>query len=113
MHKSPTFIAPQLFDDPAAALAQAQHIYNSSVAFLREAMHHFVTGADAGNARIRACYPFVRLHSRSVSRQEAGLQNRLSYGFVAGPGRFETTLTRPDLFAHYFWVCHQVGQFER
>ena len=99
MHKSPAFIAPQLFDDPAAALAQVQHIYRNSVDFLRGAMHDFVTGADPGHARIRACYPFVRLHSRSVSRQEAGLQNRLSYGFVAGPGRFETTLTRPDLYS--------------
>ena len=102
MHKSPTFIAPQLFDDPAAALAQVQHIYDSSVAFLREAMHDFVAGAEPAGARIRACYPFVRLHSRSVSRQEAGLQSRLSYGFVAGPGRFETTLTRPDLYADYY-----------
>ena len=24
------------------------------------------------------------------------------YGFVAGPGVFETTLTRPDLFGHYY-----------
>jgi AMP nucleosidase len=102
MHKSPAFIAPQLFDDPATALAQVQHIYRNSVDFLRGAMHDFVTGADPGHARIRACYPFVRLHSRSVSRQEAGLQNRLSYGFVAGPGRFETTLTRPDLYSDYY-----------
>ncbi|HWI10981.1 MAG TPA: AMP nucleosidase, partial [Burkholderiaceae bacterium] len=28
--------------------------------------------------------------------------SRLSYGFVAGPGTFETTLTRPDLFANYY-----------
>jgi AMP nucleosidase len=26
----------------------------------------------------------------------------LSYGFVAGPGVYETTLTRPDLFASYY-----------
>ena len=26
----------------------------------------------------------------------------LRYGFVAGPGRYETTLTRPDLFARYY-----------
>jgi AMP nucleosidase len=28
--------------------------------------------------------------------------SRLSYGFVAGPGTYETTLTRPDLFGRYF-----------
>ena len=102
MHKSPAFIAPQLYDDPAAALAQVQHIYQTNIDFLRNAMHGFVHGADTGGARIRACYPFVRLHSRSVSRLESGLQSRLSYGFVAGPGRFETTLTRPDLYADYY-----------
>ena len=102
MHKSPAFIAPQLYDDPAAALAQVQHIYRHSIDFLRGAMHDFVAGADVGLTRIRACYPFVRLHSRSVSRLESGLQSRLSYGFVAGPGRFETTLSRPDLYAGYY-----------
>lgn len=102
MHKSPAFIAPQLFDDPTTALAQVQHIYRSSVDFLRSAMHGFVSGTGGEPARVRACYPFVRLHSRSVSRRETGMQNRLSYGFVAGPGRFETTLTRPDLYADYY-----------
>jgi AMP nucleosidase len=28
--------------------------------------------------------------------------SRLAYGFVAGPGRYETTLTRPDLFGNYY-----------
>ena len=28
--------------------------------------------------------------------------SRLSYGFVAGPGTFQTTLTRPDLFSNYY-----------
>ena len=35
-------------------------------------------------------------------RQPVGVQERLSYGFVAGPGVYETTLTRPDLFEHYY-----------
>jgi AMP nucleosidase len=32
----------------------------------------------------------------------ARADSRLSYGFVAGPGVYETTLTRPDLFAAYY-----------
>ena len=32
----------------------------------------------------------------------ARADSRLSYGFVAGPGTYETTLTRPDLFANYY-----------
>jgi AMP nucleosidase len=98
MHKTPPFTAPLVFSDPAAALAQVQRIYRDNVEFLRAAMRHFVVGQDMSGVRVRACYPFVRLHTHSALHQGSG---RLSYGFVAGPGRFETTLTRPDLFADY------------
>ncbi len=37
-----------------------------------------------------------------MSRRTTGDTSHLSYGFVAGPGRFETTLTRPDLYAAYY-----------
>jgi len=106
MHKTPDFTAPLFFDDPAQALAQVQHIYQHSVDFLRQAMREFVAGDDHGGAHVRACYPYVRLHTHSVLRQGSGAQSpahtRLSYGFVAGAGRYETTLTRPDLYADYY-----------
>ena len=44
---------------------------------------------------MRACYPFVRVQTTTVARADS----RLSYGFVSGPGVYDTTLTRPDLFA--------------
>jgi AMP nucleosidase len=53
------------------------------------------------DTRVRAFYPFVRVQVTTASRRAEGLNSRLSYGFVAEPGRFETTLTRPDLFAYY------------
>ncbi len=93
----PTYIAPSCFDDPAAALAQVRVIYDGSVAHLRESLQRFV-GGEALSARVRACYPFVRVHTDTVARADS----RLSYGFVAGPGTFETTLTRPDLFGNYY-----------
>ncbi|WP_296495380.1 AMP nucleosidase, partial [Rhodoferax sp.] len=97
----PAFIAPMRFTDPAAALAQARLIYDNSIAHLRQAMQRFVAGEDLpGHAR--ACYPFVRVHTATVTRQSSSESARLSYGFVAGPGRFETTLTRPDLYARYY-----------
>jgi AMP nucleosidase len=68
---------------------------------LRQAMREFVAGADMNDTRVRAFYPFVRVQVTSASRRPEGLNSRLSYGFVAEPGRFETTLTRPDLFAYY------------
>jgi AMP nucleosidase len=97
----PNFIAPARFTDPAAALAQVMRIYDSSIAHLREAMARFVAGDDL-DGHVRACYPFVRVHTDTVSRNAAPELARLSYGFVAGPGRFETTLTRPDLYCDYY-----------
>ena len=97
----PPFIAPQKFTDPAAALAKATEIYDSSVGHLRSAMQHFVAG-DALAQGVRACYPFVRVHTDSLLRQNSLDSARFSFGFVAGTGRFETTLTRPELFADYY-----------
>jgi AMP nucleosidase len=97
----PDFIAPMRFTDPAAALAQARLIYDTSIAHLRQAMQAYVRG-DALPGHVRACYPFVRVQTDTASRLDSVQTARLSYGFVAGPGRFETTLTRPDLYANYY-----------
>ncbi|MBL8371723.1 MAG: AMP nucleosidase [Burkholderiaceae bacterium] len=101
----PPFIAPQRYTDAAAAVAQVQSIYQASLAHLREAMRRFVAGEPLPGQtdarvlpRVRACYPFVRVQTASMGHGDS----RLSYGFVAGPGRFETTLTRPDLYGPYY-----------
>ena len=96
MTSLPLFIAPARFDSPEAALAQVEAIYRSSIDHLRGALQRFVAGEDDGQP-VRACYPFVRVRTDTVARADS----RLSYGFVAGPGSFETTITRPDLFASY------------
>ena len=97
----PTFVAPARFTDPVAALAQAREIYDSSIKHLREAMRRFVAGEDLPG-HVRACYPFVRVQTHTVARLNPVESAHLSYGFVAGPGRFETTLTRPDLYCDYY-----------
>ena len=94
---APDYVAPASFTDPAAALAQVRAIYDGSIAHLRAALADFVAGG-ANTARVRGCYPFVRVHTDTVARADS----RLSYGFVAGPGTYETTLTRPDLFSNYY-----------
>jgi AMP nucleosidase len=99
MHSQPTFIAPAQFTDAAQALAQVQRIYDNSVAHLRESLQAFVAGT-LPESKVRACYPFARLRTHSSARA-ATADKRRSYGFVQGPGVYETTLTRPDLFAHY------------
>jgi AMP nucleosidase len=97
----PAYIAPSRFTDPAAALAKAREIYEASIAHLRDAMQRFVAG-ETLPSHVRACYPFVRVQTDTVSRQNSPDSMGLSYGFVAGPGRFETTLTRPDLYGAYY-----------
>ena len=101
MNNQAPFIAPQKFTSAAAALAQVQSIYAQSIAHLRACMQAFVAGED-GLGHVRAFYPLVRLHTDTVSRTGKAEGTGLSYGFVAGPGRFETTLTRPDLYGRYY-----------
>jgi AMP nucleosidase len=93
----PPFFAPLRFRDPEGAVEQVRKIYEGSSAFLREMLQRFVAGEEVPR-HVRACYPFVRVHTATVARADS----RLAYGFVAGPGTYETTLTRPDLFADYY-----------
>ncbi len=92
-----TFTAPTEHDDPAAALAQIQHIYQQQIEHLRQHMQRFVAG-ETPPQPVRAYYPLVRLRTHTVARAPT----QLAYGFVEGPGHYETTLTRPDLFASYY-----------
>jgi AMP nucleosidase len=101
MLTEPPFIAPQRFLNAGEALAQVQRIYGQSITHLRDAMRRFVAGDDT-LGHVRACYPLVRVKTDTVSRQGNAEGAGLSYGFVAGPGRFETTITRPDLFHAYY-----------
>ena len=96
MTLTPPFLAPSRHTDPDAALAQVQRIYQQQIDHLREAMRRFVAG-EALEGPVRAFYPYVRIETHTVARAESPL----AYGFVEGPGRYETTLTRPDLFASY------------
>jgi AMP nucleosidase len=94
---TPPLIDTESFTDAQAAWERVQQVYSQGIAHLRQALHEFVGGRDF-DGRVRACYPFVRIQTHTVARADS----RLSYGFVAGPGTFETTLTRPDLFASYY-----------
>ena len=101
MQRPTNFIAPELFDDAAAALQRVQAIYEQSLHHLREAMRRYVAGEPMVD-KVRACYPFVRIQTHTVWTPPKSLATEwLSYGFVASAGRYETTLTRPDLFAFY------------
>jgi AMP nucleosidase len=100
MPSLPEFIAPMAFSDAREALAQAQRIYVEGVAHLRRALVQYVEMPELPThpmRRVRAFYPFVRLQVRHAVHPETGP----AFGFVAEPGHYETTLTRPDLFGPY------------
>jgi len=83
--------------DPEAALAHVQHLYRAQIKCLHMSMQRFVAG-HSPDERVRAFYPFVRVRTTTVARAASSL----TYGFVEGAGCYETTLTRPDLFANYY-----------
>ncbi|MGE5450359.1 MAG: AMP nucleosidase [Acidobacteriota bacterium] len=87
----------QRFDQAQAALDHVIQLYESQIAYLRDALQRFVSG-EVLTEHVRGRYPFVRVQTDTVKMADS----RLSYGFVAGPGTYETTLTRPDLFADYY-----------
>ncbi|MDE2592857.1 MAG: AMP nucleosidase [Burkholderiales bacterium] len=87
----------QRFDQAQAALDHVTQLYDAQIAYLRDALQRFVSGEVLAE-HVRGRYPFVRVQTDTVKMADS----RLSYGFVAGPGTYETTLTRPDLFAEYY-----------
>jgi AMP nucleosidase len=101
IHPVPRVLAPERIDteafrDAAAAVGRLQEIYERNTRFLRDRFEEFANG-ETFIRRVRATYPFVRITISTHAR----LDLRLSYGFVAGPGMHETTVTRPDLFRAY------------
>ncbi|QYX57254.1 AMP nucleosidase [Roseovarius sp. SCSIO 43702] len=94
--QSPDAGGPRAFDDPVAAVDRLVELYDEAVTFLRAEF----TGALAGQVptgRIRAYYPEIRIATAS----HAKIDTRLSFGYVAAPGVYATTVTRPDLFRDY------------
>ncbi len=99
---SPTVPAAEAFDDPKAAVARLRELYDGAVRFLCQS---FLAAISEGrpDARRRAFYPEIRLTTTSY----AAVDSRLSFGHVAQPGTYATTVTRPDLFANY--LEQQIG----
>ena len=94
--ETPPPIATEAFVDAGAAVARLEEIYERNTQFLRDRFEAYVNGG-AFTTRVRACYPFVRMTTSTHAR----LNSRLAYGFVAGPGVHETSVTRPDIFRIY------------
>ncbi|WP_102109388.1 AMP nucleosidase [Oceaniglobus roseus] len=93
---TPDAPAHETFDDPAAAVNRLQELYDAACAFLSGHFSKIAEGRKP-EARYRAYYPEIRFTTTSF----AAVDSRLSFGHVAMPGTYSTTITRPDLFANY------------
>jgi len=91
------------FLDADAAVDRLEEIYNRGTDFLRRRHDDLLNGKPV-ETHVRAFYPEIRIQTATHAR----VDSRLAYGFVSGPGRYVTTVTRPDLFRHY--LKHQIAQ---
>ncbi|MEM8581702.1 MAG: AMP nucleosidase [Pseudomonadota bacterium] len=94
--ETPPVRAPQILTDAETAVACLQDLYTEATAFLSARFSDAVGGA-APTCRYRAFYPEIRVTTTSFGQ----VDSRLSFGHVAEPGTYTTTVTRPDLFANY------------
>jgi AMP nucleosidase len=93
---SPEPFARKSFTDAREAVAALKMLYDRNTAFLRDAFAKVAEGVE-GERRYRAFYPEVSVSISSYSQ----VDSRLSYGHMPTPGRYSTTITRPDLFENY------------
>ncbi|NND17985.1 MAG: AMP nucleosidase, partial [Silicimonas sp.] len=100
--RSPDTPDHEAFSDPDAAVARLIELYEIAVDFL---CHAFSEVMENGMppTRFRAFYPEIRLATTTFSI----IDTRLSFGHVAEPGRYSTTVTQPRLFANY--LRQQIG----
>ncbi len=94
--------APEAFTDAAAAVTRLEQLYAEATGFLAQHFSDAVTGRRP-RARVRAFYPEIRLTVTS----HVNVDSRLSFGHVAGPGTYATTVTQPELFRAY--LTQQIG----
>ena len=93
---TPCPFTTEAFSDATAAVARLDEIYDRNTRFLRDRFEAYIHG-ERLTTRVRATYPLVRVTTSTHAR----LDSRLSYGFVAGPGIHETSVTQPSLFRAY------------
>ena len=100
--RSPDLPGPQTFTDPVQAVDRLTELYDGATGFLCRSFAQ-VMADGASDCRFRAFYPEVRLTTTSFAR----VDTRLSFGHVAEPGTYATTVTRPDLYRDY--LIAQIG----
>lgn len=85
------------FKSAKAALAEIERLYNDNVEHLRASFDLFASG-KLKTKHVSGYYPYLEVETHTATRHD----RRESYGFVPKPGLYRTTLTRPDIFDHYY-----------
>jgi AMP nucleosidase len=90
---------PKYFDTGKEAVAEIQELYAHSVALVKKRIDQI---SDQGASDIlpeATTYPYAGL---IVPRGKLNVDARIAYGAALEAGCYGTTLTRPDIFSHYY-----------
>jgi len=87
---------PEAFTDATKAVDRLCELYQTASEFLCKEFSEALANGPP-EQRVRAFYPEIRITTTSFAQ----IDSRLSFGHVAEPGVYATTVTRPDLFRHY------------
>lgn len=93
-----SFNKSRKFTDPDEAFEALKKIYGESREKLLSGFNDFSRTENFSRDRVSANYPYMRITVENAKR----VDSRLSYGFVPRPGTYSTTITRPDIFDHYY-----------
>jgi AMP nucleosidase len=93
---------PAFFKNADEAVRHLAVLYDGAVQHLTAAFKRFIAG-DRPTGRVRGTYPYVAVTIPSFP----AIDSRLSFGFLGQPGRYSTTVTRPDIFKSY--LTSQLG----
>ncbi len=96
----------QSFDAVAPVVQRLTEIYQRNTAFIRDHFDRLLQG-QVPQGRVRACYPAIRIATGTYDP----VDSRLAYGYVPGPGVYQTTISRPELFDTY--LREQIGLIMR
>ncbi len=93
---TPDLPGPAMFTEAKPAVDRLILLYDRAVCFLCEGFGEAMKGS-VPDCRLRAFYPELRITTTSFAQTDS----RLSFGHVAAPDTYATTVTRPALFRDY------------
>lgn len=101
MVKTLKTIKPQKFQSAAKACQAIKEIYDAQIKFLFKEFENFSSNKPM-KEKVSGFYPYIRIEVTKDAFNKERADKKHSYGFVSKAGVYETTVTRPDIFNHYY-----------